>query len=63
MPEVKLDRSCQLCELAGKRGVRAGWDAKTYQGPWAYVCEDHLKSHCVPNFQLRTKLLPEDSDA
>lgn len=57
-----LKRACNLCELEGKLQVPATYDAKTYRGPWAYVCDEHLKSHCVPNFQLRTQLSKVPSD-
>ncbi len=51
-----LKRACNLCELEKKLNVPATYDAKTKMGPWAYVCDDHLKSHCVDNSQLRTLL-------
>ena len=53
---MAIIRSCDLCKILDKVETPATYDAKTYSGPWAYVCDNHLASHCVPNYQLRTKL-------
>ena len=38
--EVKMAElpACDTCKLQGKTGT-AEYDAKTYRGPWAYMCE------------------------
>ena len=54
---MAIHRKCNICAMQKPPVDRdATHDAKTYSGPWAYVCDEHLKSHCLPNFQLRTKL-------
>ena len=53
---MALKRNCDLHMVTEKKVVPATYDAKTKQGPWAYVCDEHLESHCVSNSQLRTKL-------
>jgi len=52
---VILNRDCQFCN----DGTHATYDAKTYRGPWAYVCTPHLKEYCVPNLSLRTEITRE----
>ena len=49
-PLKKLDRNCQLCELRGKT-TTAHWDAKTLQGPWAYLCNEHMRLGAHPGFR------------
>lgn len=34
---------CDICT----DGTPAGYDAKTKQGPWGYLCEMHFRSHGV----------------
>lgn len=53
---VTLNRDCQFPH---SEPTPATYDAKTYRGPWAYVCNDHLKEYCVPNLSLRTELVRE----
>ena len=53
---VTLNRDCQFPHT---EPTHATYDAKTYRGPWAYVCDDHLKEFCVPNLSLRTQLTRE----
>lgn len=35
---------CDICKQEGKT-VPAAYDCKTIWGPWAYVCEEHFKTH------------------
>jgi len=39
--EVRMSElpDCDTCKMQGKRS-KAEYDAKTYRGPWAYMCED-----------------------
>ncbi|AVR56947.1 hypothetical protein PBI_TRISCUIT_74 [Microbacterium phage Triscuit] len=54
---MAIHRKCNICAMQKPPVDRdATFDAKTYVGPWAYVCDEHLKSHCLPNLSLRTKL-------
>jgi hypothetical protein len=52
-----MTRNCNICEMQ-KPPVQteATFDAKTVIGPWAYVCTEHLKSHCYPHLSLRRSL-------
>lgn len=36
---VKVAPKCDLCDMPAK------YDAKTKDGPWAYMCEEHYQSH------------------
>ena len=57
---IKLNRDCNMCELAGDLHEPATYDAKTIQGPWAYLCDGHFRTHGV---RFHTKLEREDEEA
>lgn len=37
------------CDLCARDGVKtsATYDAKTFLGPWAYLCDTHYQSHGI----------------
>lgn len=37
--------ACDICKHEDGVEREATYDAKTYLGPWANVCEDHFESH------------------
>lgn len=41
--------ACDVCKIDGATMITrpAAYDGKTTFGPWAYMCEDHWKSHGV----------------
>lgn len=39
-----INRDCDFCKMMGKV-TPAVVDSKTYEGPWAYMCEAHNKQH------------------
>ena len=47
--EVKVSTSkyCDIHKMLGEDQKLALYDGKTKDGPWAYMCEDHFKSHGV----------------
>ena len=42
---IKLDRKCDFCNN------KAVADGKTNMGPWAYMCESHLKRIGYPKIK------------
>lgn len=46
------NRFCDICQLVGTRNddgsvTRAEFDAKTTEGPWAYLCDEHFRQFGV----------------
>lgn len=33
------------CQLHHVKPVKAAYDARTLDGPWAYLCEEHFQTH------------------
>lgn len=46
-------QDCDICKLEGEyepspaTPYKAEFDVKTIQGPWAYVCKKHFKTHAM----------------
>ena len=62
--------NCDTCKMQGK-SAKAEYDAKTYRGPWAYMCEDCWSVFAAAPGKLGTgvgqrlvcrKADPEDED-
>jgi len=50
---MDTNKDCDVCKISGeyepnpKPPNKAEFDVKTMQGPWAYVCKKHFKSHAM----------------
>lgn len=54
---MAITRSCNICAMQHPPIDRpATTDAKTKMGPWAYLCDEHVKSHAIEDTKLHTKL-------
>lgn len=42
-----MKRNCDICMINEQKAVPAVVDAKTYSGPWAYLCQMHRESDGV----------------
>lgn len=45
--EVEVLPHCDLCKAFGQLPTEAEYDAKTLQGPWAFMCDQHWRFHGV----------------
>lgn len=55
---VKLNRDCQVCNDS----TPAAWDAKTIQGPWAYLCDNHFKTIAHPGYAAAATRIEREDD-
>jgi hypothetical protein len=46
---MAITRDCDLHKQQGET-VPATYDAKTKRGPWAYLCDEHMKTDAHPTY-------------
>jgi len=54
---MPIKRDCDLCRHINGVTTEAVYDAKTLDGPWAYLCQDHYDTDAHPGFKTAATLL------